>query len=214
MNNFWHIDPVTGKSYGQTHIEGLDIFEINSLELELANYNYIADATSGYTVVYPLSGHNLQHQISPELVTSGAVKILNIFFEIENRNTVVWDAMCQGHLTDNRLYSIHNTEPAGDIAKKIEALFEDYWAYNRTVSYPVTRGAHDREIVEELSIELSYNKLFVPGGSRYLCNMLGIEASERHHAYYDAMLPLSASPEEIFRFGKLWKKSDYVVIDL
>ena len=74
MNNFWHIDPVTGKSYGQTHIDGLDIFEINSLELELANYNYIADATSGYTVVYPLSGHNLQHQISPELVTSGAVK--------------------------------------------------------------------------------------------------------------------------------------------
>ena len=213
MNNFWHIDPDTGKSHGRAHIEGLDLFEINSIELELSHYNYKADASSGYYVAFPLSGNYLQNQISLDLIDSGAVKVVNIFFEIENRNTVIWDAMCQGYLADNRLYNIHNTESSLHIVEKIEELFDDYWAYNRKISYPITRGASDREITEELAIELSYTKLFVPGGSRYLCSMLGIEASERHHVYYDAMLPLSVSPDEIFQFGKLWKKSDYIVID-
>lgn len=62
--------------------------------------------------------------------------------------------------------------------------------------------------LESLSpLDLDYAELFKPGGSYYLCNIVGATAPERAHAYWDAMLPFINAPDSCTAFGKEWHKS-------
>lgn len=56
-------------------------------------------------------------------------------------------------------------------------------------------------------VDLDYAELFKPGGSYYLCKMLGVSAPERAHNYWSAVLPFINAPESCDAFGKTWNKS-------
>ena len=58
-------------------------------------------------------------------------------------------------------------------------------------------------------IELDYTQLFQEtGGSRYLCNVLGITAEDRMHKYWDFLLPYIRTPDTIVRWGKVWNRHE------
>ena len=56
-------------------------------------------------------------------------------------------------------------------------------------------------------MEIEYNKLFREGGSYYLCDTLGVTASDRLHNYWNALLPFITAPDTCTAFGQEWSKS-------
>jgi hypothetical protein len=58
-------------------------------------------------------------------------------------------------------------------------------------------------------LTVDYNKLFIPGGSIYLCDVLGLDVGEVYHDYWDKMLKFSNAPDTITAYGKTWNKNDY-----
>jgi hypothetical protein len=61
----------------------------------------------------------------------------------------------------------------------------------------------------EGAIRLDYSRLFVQGGSHYLCDQLALAASDRHHSFWDHMLPFADAPNEIDFYGHRWCKSHF-----
>jgi hypothetical protein len=59
-------------------------------------------------------------------------------------------------------------------------------------------------------VTAEYDKLFVPGGSEYLCNLLALSASERDHKLWDTMLDFSNTPDSVYAFDITWTKSEFL----
>ena len=64
-----------------------------------------------------------------------------------------------------------------------------------------------KKLAPAAPVDLDYAELFKPGGSHYLCNMVGATAPERAHAYWNAMLPFINAPDSCTAFGREWDKS-------
>jgi hypothetical protein len=61
------------------------------------------------------------------------------------------------------------------------------------------------------AIDLEYNKMFVPGGSKYVSDKLNINVDQCYHVLWDSNLLLSTSCNEYFRFNKVWRYSDFFI---
>lgn len=205
VDNTWTISLTTGRSLGYMYQTkavdwGVDIEPIlgnDQLELDGQADTFWAGSCHGY---------NLNYQKWKDLVEQGKV----LFAKITNIDVpkLKWEFVTKTYLTKNRhvyaekawrIDSELDIEPSdADRIQAVKDRFKDF-------------AIDGNELPSEFpAINLDYQKLFVPNGSRYLCDQLGISADEVNHRYWNLMLPLADSPEELEVWGHVWRRSDFI----
>ena len=224
LDNEWHMDPLTGQSYGfMRHTKMLDVKKID----------HFSDFFRGIFTINPaadLCYAGSLHVILPDnilsAVNSEQAELLIIDTSTVDVSHIRWECAVK------TLLSRLKTRDA------IKNWNRTWQVDGRIIKYSTTPGINNSGVtnldrialVKEyllkeinrlyrgmpplaLSIphkKADYNLLFQPGGSRYLCNILGLpEVSERYHNFWDCQLPLATSPDSLVVWGETWNKSDY-----
>lgn len=195
VESHWHIKPDTGQSViAPNFSKFLDHNPCLTLRQELQNYSYNL-APSTYTIALPFHGRNYKNQIESADLESSIVKLLKIVADEKDAPTIYWEFVCKTFLSEHKKF----TQP--QTSDPIRALAE----------FQTFRVQTHDNIPTAINIE--YGKLFTPGGSYYLSDQLGlVNVPTCYHRYYDAMLNLAITPDEIYSCGKLWRKQDYPYI--
>lgn len=211
LDGSWMIDPMTGLSVGESHhTKEIDIAGGRTLrEIMLAaKLNLTADSD----IIYPGSCHgwNMKQRVPEE--DSSAVKIIYIDTPHWNHHKICWEFVIKTHFTS------HSTKAAymygyDNMNVKMRSMSSDeervQFIHNYLSRFPSGHAFPPPPPSD--AIMLDYDSLFTPGnGGQYLTYRLGLTGiPQRLYDYYDAMLRWTESPEEIERFGKIWRKKDY-----
>lgn len=183
INNKWSINPVTGASFSDSCLTKQIDYEPNTTveKYMKEQFEVEIDPTASHTFCGSLHGFGLHARLE----NSSAVKIIHIAFDDSSWHKINWDFFVKTYLTTPSLRHYSNSP-------------------NEIKFTPMYRIARHPD-----SIVVDYEKLFVPGGSRYLCDKLEITVPDKHHEFYNDMLKWADSPLEIEAHGKVWKFSDY-----
>jgi hypothetical protein len=212
IDNQWRIDPMTGHANGAMNTT-MVINSGMSFNEFLSDRLLVLDATSDLCLAGQLHGHALipyYHEIDYNCVTVVNVDVTNIA-----PSQIHWEFLVKTYLRKDR--SRHNLGENNRL-----------WNIDQSINQSVITNQDRIEKFKQLSatlaqsrvvdailhspvkfINLDYAKLFQIGGSQYLCNLLDITVAERHHLYWNQMLPLTQSPDEITVWDTLWRKSDF-----
>ena len=209
LNNHWSIDINTGCSAGdQWSLKPLDsgfpLTEIlNTKKLVLSNTSRLTWAGSGHGVGLD--------KLLPQ-INDNSVQILHIdTANTRYKNRIAWEFHVKTYMKQDRDKMVYfGGKPVWNIDKIIGAtnitntdranyLIESFQRYHPSLDKTVT--------VPHLNIH--YDDIFVPGGSKILCQTLAIDAPERYHQYWDDMLNYALSPAELTVWDHLWRYSDY-----
>jgi len=215
INNWWSIDPVTGRSNGSfdtRHVETSGSFEQLFLEK-----NLILDPASNLVYVGPMHGHRLDLPTISRLCATGAVDVYYIDISKVEYSSIRWEFVVKTFL-------IHRNT-VDNIQRHSEWLIDQY------INLPYLDITNDHRIAEvknqlndrtyyikklenkflnnENVTVLDYQSLFQPGGSSYLCDKMGLSANDTLHKFWDTMLPVATSPESINVWGYQWNKQDF-----
>lgn len=159
-----------------------------------------------------------------KLVNSNVLTIAGIDLHNADMSQYQWDRLVKVHLCIGMKYNQHRRQHnIGEIKGAFgspEVLTDDQaikYIENRINIAVENSSLEPREqdshwpfykTLDSLSpLDLDYAELFKPGGSYYLCNVVGATAPERAHAYWDAMLPFINAPDSCTAFGREWNKS-------
>lgn len=158
------------------------------------------------------------------LVDSGILTIAGIDLSRADMIQYHWDRLVKVHLCVGMEYNNHfrqhkirfvgnlfdtsefvtNNYAIDYINNKIDiAITDQQLPDNNQLNYLMFY----KKLAPLLPIDLDYAELFKPGGSHYLCKMLGTTAQKRAHDYWNAMLPFINAPESVDAFGTHWHRS-------
>ena len=211
VNSLWHIDPRTAKSSGvMQKIKQIDK-EGFGLEELLTKHSLKLDPNSNITFAAACHGYQL-NQFHEEIIKNNIV-VLQIQPGTADHNLIKWEFFVKSYLSKQN--NIHNL------------LFEQsMWAIDSLLGANTTDAIRVKKLSNMMQnygvnvlknvvyrrfpyIVLDYTKLFVAGGSQYLCDQIGITVDERYHLYWNQMLPLANSPNELTVWGHTWRRKDY-----
>jgi hypothetical protein len=190
----WTIDPITGHSTSEASLTKiLDSDPALTLTEVLKTNNYELDKDAEYTLVGTCHGNNLKIQLRSADPTT--YQILTIDPSDELFDQINWERFIKTYLTEfkNQFAILNdrkfNQSPEIVLAKK--PFDKKDKTFNNNCSFAHTK--------------LDYSMLFVPGGSYYLIDRLGIGPIDlRYHTFWDSMLDISTSPKKIYQFGRWW----------
>jgi hypothetical protein len=159
-----------------------------------------------------------------KLVDSNVLTIAGI--DLHNADMVQyhWDRLVKVHICLGMEYNNHfrcqNPESIGGTFNTPEPLTDEYAInyINNRINIAIddlplpprkqdTHWPFYKKLAPAAPVDLDYAELFKPGGSYYLCNIVGATAPERAHAYWNAMLPFINAPDSCTAFGREWDKS-------
>ena len=204
VNSRWIIDPETGVSYGhQGNIRAID--QNVPLEEVLNNQGLTLDPNAEFTWAVACHGYNLKLQDFKQHIDSGAVKFVYVDARTANQNKVAWEFYVKTYLSHRRsLESVRGWSEQWIIGQDLS----DQERIQKLKNLLTTH--RNRHIIPAVPCDvIDYSKAFVPGGSRYICDVLGITAPDVYHQYYDSVLPYTHSPESINVWGVNWQRQDY-----
>ncbi|CAB4138127.1 hypothetical protein UFOVP328_320 [uncultured Caudovirales phage] len=197
----WYIDPITRQSCSITsNVVLLDRdFDLKSV-LE-QSYNYKLDPHADVYYATKLHVLNQQHQ---HLVENKSIKIYNLVTDAGvDMSQVKWEFFIKtyGGISYEQWHidTLIN-QPTITDQDRVDQL--NHLLKNKHIVYRYPNNPKDCPLLE-------YSKLFVPGGSRYLCDVVGISADSDYHDFWDSMLPLAKTPPEVTLWGQRWRKQDY-----
>ena len=204
VDNRWEIHPLTGMSSGHQRITKiLDKPDHVTLEDRLAQNDMQLDATSELTFAGSVHGYKFyvvgNDTRLPWKNYDKTFKILYIRVPDDNQeimDKIRWEFFCKSYLSKQYDWADLMNDPNLDILKFSEQEFSTFHEFS---NFGIPR-----------SKSIDYTKLFTPGGSVHLCDILGITASAENHAAWDEALPKADSPEEVAQFGKSWRKADHI----
>jgi hypothetical protein len=215
LDNFvdseWSIHPVTGQSSGiMQRIKHIDEYD-NQLEDVLLKNSLVLDPASNITFVGACHGYQLEYY-HQEIIKNNIV-VLRIHAGNADHNQIKWEFFVKTFLTrrDNIYRMVHNhgqwgidtrLSPNPTNAQRVQML--DEMIKN---SDSLLKGIDHYERFPY--IKLDYTKLFVPDGSQYLCDQTGLTIDDRRHQYWNQMLPLAVSANELTVWGHTWRRQDY-----
>jgi hypothetical protein len=201
VESHWYIDPVTRQSRGST-ANVVDLRqEFDLIEILRHDYRYALSSLGDYCFATKLHGINACYR---PLVDNGCISIYNIEADQNvDLSQVKWEYNIKtygkyeyGSWHIDSLIELDNVSDSDRIAK-LDLLL------NNPVHVP------QKGITQTVYPNMYYSSLFVPGGSEYLCNTVGIDVSRDFHKFWDSMLPLAETPAEVTLWGKRWRKHDY-----
>lgn len=197
----WHINPITRQSQS---ITSNVLFLDRDFDLEAVletSYHYKLDPAADLQYATKLHALNDRYRY---LLANKSIKVYNLVADSTvDISQVTWEFFIktygkysyqQWHI-DTLINQPIITDQ--DRINQLDKLLTnksvvDTW-YNKSTEYPV----------------LEYSKLFVPGGSQYLCDIIDIKVVDDYHKFWNAMLELADTPSEVTLWGKRWRKQDY-----
>jgi hypothetical protein len=198
ITNHWTINVNTGHSQGgHGKFKVLDQSGYSCQEILHHSGMVLSDESETWCIG---SCHNINDRSVVELVQQGLVKIAVINTDTVSRDTIAWEFLIKGHLSfgTNQRPDL-NTDQERITAAELMLDFR---------CRPTSRIDYSHLP----AVSLDYQLLFAPSGSRYLCNQLELSATDRHHAFWNGMLPFTTVPDSVERWGKIWRRSDYSLI--
>jgi len=211
----WYIDPSTGLSIGDMHF----IKSIDSLDSDIGQVvnNHKAQLDINAKLQWAGSCHGNQIEKHREHINSGLFKLLIINTDSVSsdiKDKIQWEFFAKTYLScrktitnyfndenwniDNQIDKTNITD--SDRIECLQKMLGKNKSFEKTPLVPPG--------IECVTAE--YDKLFVPGGSKYLCNILELSASERNHKLWDTMLDFSNTPDSVYALDKTWTKSEFL----
>lgn len=200
----WYIDPVTRQSRGSTS-------NVIDLKQEFDLCNYITNScslslSSDSDIYYATKAHRINMCHMPHVV-SGDIKVCQIVPDNDtDERRVHWEFLLKtyGKLEFDGSWTIDRLITKQDITdddrvQKLDQLLSNqpghdiYCQVHKDVNFP----------------KLLYSKLFEPGGSIYLCEVLKLQVEHDYHVYWDTILPLAQTPSTVTLWGQQWNIQDY-----
>jgi hypothetical protein len=222
LDNEWHMDPLTGQSYGfMRHTKMLDVKKIDSFS-NLFRGHFIIDPAA--ELCYAGSLHANRPDNILDAVNSGQAELLIIDTSAELVSNIYWEGIVKTFLSQLRTRQAINI---WDRPWQIDQTIKNAWVIPNINDVGITNSDRIALVKQQLHKEMTihctstpvpdmphkkvdYNLLFQPGGSKYLCNTLGLpDVNERYHNFWDQQLPLSKSPDSLVVWGETWNKADY-----
>lgn len=224
----WRIDPLIGysriDSIGHDISAVADSIERGDLHIDptvnqrLAITCHIADGLGGDT-----ADIGTVNKLA-KLVNSNVLTIAGIDLRNADMSQYYWDRLVKVHLCIGMKYNQHRRQHnigeikgafgSSDVSTDDQAIKYIENRINMAVENsslaPRDQDKHwplYKKLDSLSPLDLDYAELFKPGGSYYLCNIVGATAPERAHAYWDAMLPFINAPDSCTAFGREWDKS-------
>ncbi len=220
IDNYWYINPETGQSNGRMRWTkqfrpGADIDEV------LSNHSYRLTQSANLTFAgawHPW--HNAKVEKLDTYINAGLINLCHIDVEPECTAKVYWENRVKtglsswtslyGQLELPLQWGVDQIMLRDGIAEKIEYITDQ----QRIDFFEIQMRRNG--ILKPMPLPyphcvVSYKELFQPGGSYHLCSKLGITADLRYHKYWDTMLSVADSPEEITVWGRTWRQQDWPV---
>ena len=211
----WYIDTSTGLSLGDMHF----IKSIDSPSSDIGEVlnHHKAQLDINAKLQWAGSCHGIQIEKYKEKINSGLFKLLIINTDSVSsdiKDKIQWEFFAKTYLScrktitnyfNHENWNIDNQIDNADITdltrvEQLKKMLEKNKLFEKTPLVPPG--------IEFVTAE--YDKLFVPGGSEYLCNILELSASERNHKLWDTMLDFSNTPDSVYAFGTTWTKSEFL----
>lgn len=220
----WRVEMSTGKSFCTSvtknlEIPGLDISNIKDYYQKYAQINLC----SGAEYCYPSAAHGYKFfdraDVQPHL-DNKSLSLYYLNIDHADKQTIKWECYAKNFLvtetrkTDGK-YMVDIDIDSIILRTRNLALSEITNEIRIDEFQNILKNVTNdepKEFKQEFGgayIELDYTQLFQEtGGSRYLCNVLGITAEDRMHKYWDFLLPYIRTPDTIVRWGKVWNRHE------
>ena len=180
INARWHIDIETGKSFSDIDwFRELSTNKYQTAERILNNYNLTADKNCSYNLA---AGFHAAEYVTDQIDDN--FNILTVEVKEHNYKKCNYEYIIKNNTIKNRSYNEY-MQGTSFLTRDNDAPLIDYQKFYKQES------EHYKSIKNKKVLE--YDKLFQKDGSRYLCNVAGLEASDRHHEYWNTMLEFSES---------------------
>jgi len=192
----WTINPITGHSNSDANLTKiLDSDPTLTLTELLKTNNYELDKDAEYTLVGTCHGHHLRTQLNS--IDPESYRVLAIDCPKELFDQIAWEFFIKTYLTEFKtrwaLLSGRQFNLAPDLVLANPLINKPNKSFFNKDHYPLSYT------------KLDYSMLFVPGGSQYLIDQLGLDPIDaRYHKFWDSMLDISTSPKKIYQFGRWW----------
>lgn len=202
FNNNWVIDPATGQSNGNMRFTK-QLSSNCSLHTKLKELDVTIDSHSSITRAgawHPCAISGMEDYIGH------GISICHIVPDKESLPKIFWEnkvkTLVSGNDIDHVIRFYEQIDPATIDNKFRQQYFKKQLQSNYIQIDPEPEYQH---------VNLEYRKLFVNGGSYYLCKQLNLTADQSCHDYWNKMLPMADSPLEIMAWGQLWRKQDWPI---
>lgn len=207
----WVVDPTTGQSRGRHQALKYIDHSVNLTEI-LEQQNLVLDTTASLT--WAGGNHGFALSDNKPSIENQSIRIAVINVAPQDECKIVWEFYVKTYFIERRGFGViqgyqrpwaiddncNQSLTDEQRIEHVEALIK-----NHHNCMGITKPNYDFPVTY-----LDYAKMFVPGGSYYLCQQLGIvKATQHHHDLWDALLPFAASPDVITVWGKTWVKDDY-----
>ena len=198
----WGIDPLRRQSTALTQ-NVLNLGYPTDLNGFLESRRYILDSTACLT--FATKSHFIDPALYP-FIHAQSLKICHVDITNADIITLAWEFVIKTYLRPSSNGWLIDTKlsPNCTTQQRITAIdqqIKNHYRYLKTYTHTVLNCEH---------IDLKYVELFRSGGSRYFCKKTNISVDDAYHDFYDLMLPLSQTPDEISQWGHVFRKKDYV----
>jgi hypothetical protein len=214
IDNWWTINPLTGKSSGFFKIKFIDYGQL--LHDILKDNNLQLDPESKLFLINPCHGHLLTPDVINQLLDTGAVEMYFIDHRNLSKTTLSWEFIVKTYLTHTNTVDRIGPGPWAidqhiDLHPELITDAHRITAIKNIIKQQHRIGAvYDDKFLNNPCITLlDYHCLFRPGGSYYLCEKLNLIANVRLHNYWNHMLTVAQSPDSIDALGYTWRKTDF-----
>jgi hypothetical protein len=211
----WYIDSSTGLSLGDMHF----IKSIDSSDSDIGEVvnNHKAQLDINAKLQWAGSCHGTQFEKYREKINSGLFKLLIINTDsvsLEVKNKIQWEFFAKTYLSCRKTITNYFNNTNWTVDNQINKRdVTDVTRVNQLKKMYTNSKMSVETIVVPPGIEFvtaEYDKLFVAGGSEYLCNILGLSASERNHKLWNTMLEFADTPDSVYAFDITWTKSEFL----
>jgi hypothetical protein len=221
----WRVEMSTGKSFCTSITKNLEFPGVNFSNIKDYYQKYAQiNLCSGAEYYYPSAAHGYNFfdrvDVQPYL-NNKSVSLYYLNIDHADKQIIKWECYAKNYLVIETRKAERNQHMVNiDIDKVImrnrnialskitdEMRIDEFQSILKHAT-----NDEPKKFKQEFSggyIELDYAQLFQEtGGSRYLCNVLGITAEDRMHKYWDFMLPYIQTPDTIIRWGKIWNRHE------
>jgi hypothetical protein len=177
---------------------------VNSFQLSL-------DSGADITWAVSCHGYNLSAGLYQPLIDSNKIKFITIELDNADKNFIAWEFIVKTYLSKRRGmdWAQRNKHWIIDDQINLEYITDQDRISKMKELLKKPLKVQDRSLPSSIpATVLEYTKLFQPGGSRYLCEQLNIEAPDSYHNFWNTLLPFANSPTSIQAWGVNWQRDD------
>lgn len=211
IDSEWVVDPLTGQSRGRHQALKYIDHSVNLNDI-LKQQNLVLDPTAKIT--WAGGNHGFALNDIKSFIDNKSIGIAVVDVAPQEECKIIWEFYVKTYFIKRHGFGVvQGYQKPWLIDEKFDQLITDEQRIdyiNKLIDdHHNCMGVH-KPVYDFPVTYLDYTQMFQPGGSRYLCQMLGISnALDRHHALWDALLPITTSPDELTVWGKTWVKDDY-----